>query len=192
MSLGYCLGSLYKSDFDKALRKKWLLRVGITCIAMFFVIRGINLYGDKAPWSYQKDIVFTILSFFNLSKYPPSLDFALITIGPGLLFLAYSEQVKSKIANFFVVFGSVPFFYYLQHILFIHSFVVITRAIMEYKWESLTENGQAAASPWAEFGFSLGATYLIWIGIVLLLYPICKKYMLYKARNKDKWWLSYL
>ena len=108
--LGYCFGALYKRDFDPSLRKKYLLRLGLGAIAAFFIIRGINIYGDLSPWSIQKNTTFTILSFFNVTKYPPSLAFILITLGPALLFLIYIENIKNKITDFFLVFGRVPLF----------------------------------------------------------------------------------
>ncbi len=181
MILGFCFGEIYSKGFDPILRKKLLLWIGLTAIGLFILIRGINLYGDMQPWSVQKDWIYSFLSFLNVSKYPPSLDYVLVTLGPSLLFLYFFEQTKNQITNFFLVFGKVPFFYYLMHLLFIHTFALLSFKLLAPV--NMKEH---------DFGFSLGIVYLIWIGIVALLYPFCRMYMNDKARNKDKWWLSYL
>jgi uncharacterized membrane protein len=200
MALGYCFGRFYEKDFDTAIRKKWLLCLGLGAIVLFLIIRSINVYGDPVPWTIQKNLTFTILSFLNVTKYPPSLSFLLITIGPAFLFLYATEVIKNKVTDFFLVFGRVPFFYYILHILIIHFFALMALVITGGDWkilildwkililnENVFTNGKLAS-----YGYPLWVVYLIWIGIVLLLYPVSKKYMLYKASNKDKWWLSYL
>ena len=191
--LGYCFGSLYLKGFDAQLRKKWLLGLGFGSIALFFILRGINVYGDMAPWSSQKNTVFTILSFFKVTKYPPSLLFLLITLGPAFLFLYATENIKNKVSTFFLVFGRVPFFYYVLHIFVIHLTALIVHYLLGENWKDLILNTETlTTNKMAGYGYSLMVVYLVWIGIVLLLYPLSKKYMNYKAKNKDKWWLSYL
>jgi len=193
ITLGYCFGRLYTRDFNTEIRKKWLLLIGLGSIALFFILRGINIYGDLVPWSTQKDLTYTILSFFNVSKYPPSLDFLLITIGPALLFLYGIETIKNKLTNFFLAFGRVPLFFYFLHVFVIHVFAIIGMLIFGGNWQDMiiTLEGFNNAKL-ATYGYSLFVVYIVWIGIILLLYPFCKKYMIYKANNKDKWWLSYL
>ncbi len=193
MVLGYCLGTLYRSGADPAIRKKWLLRLGLGAIALFFLLRGINIYGDPAPWATQRNGVYTLLSFFNVTKYPPSLSFLLITLGPGLLFLYTTESVRSRVSSLILVYGRVPFFYYLLHILVIHLAALLTMAITGDNWRLMILNMEVLSTgALASYGYSLGVVYLVWIGIVLLLYPVCRWYMRYKAANRDKWWLSYL
>lgn len=193
MALGYGLGHLYTKDFNPPLRKKWLLGLGVGAIALFFVLRGINVYGDLMPWAIQDTPTKTILSFFNLTKYPPSLLYLCITIGPSLLFLAAFENVKNKATHFFLVFGRVPLFYYFLHVLVIHLFAIIGILIFGGNWQDMVLTAKSFSQEnLATYGYSLVVVYLVWIGIVLLLYPVSKKYMLYKAHNKDKWWLSYL
>jgi uncharacterized membrane protein len=193
MALGYCFGGFYTNDFDVAMRRKWLLRLGLGAIILFFILRSINVYGDPVPWAIQKNTTFTILSFLNVTKYPPSLSFLLITLGPALLFLYATETIKNKFSGFFLVFGRVPFFYYILHILIIHFFALIILVITGGDWKILILNESAFTSAkFASYGYPLWVVYLIWISIVLLLYPLSKKYMIYKASNKDKWWLSYL
>jgi len=193
ITLGYCFGRLYTKGFNIEIRKKWLLIIGFGSIALFFILRGINIYGDLVPWSTQKDLTYTILSFFNVSKYPPSLDYLLITIGPALLFLYGIETIKNKLTDFFLVFGRVPLFYYFIHVLVIHVFAIIGMLIFGGNWQDMIITSEGFTNEkLATYGYSLFVVYLVWIGIIFLLYPFCKKYMIYKANNKGKWWLSYL
>lgn len=193
MSLGYLFGNLYRKDFDVAIRKKWLLRMGLGAIALFFVIRGINIYGDLTPWSVQGNTTYTFLSFLNVTKYPPSLAFILVTLGPGMLFLYATERVKNKVTDFFLVFGRVPFFYYLTHVFIIHLAAILVLIIIGDDWTKMIFTSEPfTSSKLLGYGYSLGITYLVWMIIVLLLYYPCLRYMKYKAANRDKWWLSYL
>jgi uncharacterized membrane protein len=193
MALGYCFGELYKTGFDIRLRKKWLLGFGIVLILIFLILRFINVYGDPIPWSVQKNGAFTIMSFLNVYKYPPSLLYLLITLGPGFLFLYATESIKNKVTDFFLVFGRVPFFYYIIHIFIIHLSALIIHALLGGNWRDLILDASTfTTTKMSTYGYSLFVVYLVWIAIVLLLYIPCKKYMIYKASNRDKWWLSYL
>ena len=193
MALGYLLGSFYQKDFDVAIRKKWLLRIGLGALALFFVLRGFNLYGDLAPWSQQDTFAKTVMSFFKVSKYPPSLLFACITLGPALIFLYAIEKTKNKITNFLLVFGRVPLFYYFLHILVIHLFAIGGLLISGGDWKDMILTTDFFADErFLDYGYPLYVVYLVWIAVIIFLYPFSKKYMIYKANNKDKWWLSYL
>lgn len=191
--LGYCFGHFYKRDFDAKIRKTWLLRLGVGALLLFFVLRFINVYGDLRPWASQDDFVYTVLSFFNVTKYPPSLIYTLMTLGPALLFLYAIESLKNRATNILIVFGRVPFFFYILHLYLIHLIGMIGLEI-------LGENGQELVLTVDRFkkeylinvGFDLWATYLVWVLVIVILYPICHIYMKYKTNNKDKWWLSYL
>ncbi len=193
MALGYVFGNLYVKDFDPLVRKKWLWRLGIASILLFFLIRGLNVYGDLVPWSVQKNTIYTVLSFFNVAKYPPSLAFLLITLGPSFLFLLVTEKVQNRLSNFLLVFGRVPFFYYLLHIFIIHLGALLGLAVLGKDWTLMIITQENFMNPeLAKYGYSLGIVYLVWVAVVLISYPLCKKYMLYKAANKHKKWLSYL
>lgn len=193
MLLGYYFGNFYTTDFKSEKRKKLLITIGLTSIVLFFIVRGINVYGNLTKWEVQDSITKTIISFFKLTKYPPSLAFILITMGPAFIFLATIENVKNKVVNFFLVFGRVPFFYYVLHIFVIHFFAIIGLLITGKDWQLMIIDNEAfTTNKLAGYGYSLGIVYLIWVFIVLLLYPICKKYMKYKSNNKNKWWLKYL
>jgi uncharacterized membrane protein len=191
--LGFCFGELYKKGASIIIRKKWLLVMGFSSIALFFLLRTFNFYGDSGLWSSQETIEKTVISFFKLTKYPPSLLYLLITIGPALLFLYIIENIKNTTTNFLLVFGRVPFFYYLLHILIIHVAAIIGLVITGKDWKLMILTNETFTSGSLEgYGYSLPIVYVVWIMIVALLYPISKSYMIYKAKNKDKWWLSYL
>ena len=191
--LGYSLGFFYTKDFNIAIRKKWLLILGFGAIILFFVLRGINIYGDLAPWSIQDTTNKIIMSFFKITKYPPSLDFMLITIGPALLFLYGIEKVKNRVTDFFLVFGRVPLFYYFLHILVIHVLAILALFSFGGDWTILILTKDTFASGiLTTYGYSLLTVYLVWLVVIVLLYYPSKKYMIYKANNIDKWWLSYL
>lgn len=193
MALGYYFGSIYKRGFDKKKRKQWLLILGTGSIILFFVLRAINIYGDLVPWAVQKNNVFTILSFFNTTKYPPSLIFLLMTVGPSFLFLYGIEKYKNKITIFLMTFGRVPLFYYFLHMLVIHTTAIIGLFILGGNWKDMILTADVFMnSKLIDYGYPLYMVYIIWICIILALYPICKKYMNYKLNNKNKWWLSYL
>ncbi|WP_298236805.1 heparan-alpha-glucosaminide N-acetyltransferase domain-containing protein [uncultured Algibacter sp.] len=192
IALGYCLGSLYTRGFDVTIRKKWLLRLGITSILLFFTIRGINIYGDLAPWSVQNTSAKTIMAFLNVTKYPPSLSYVLITMGPALFFLYTIERVKNGVTDILLVFGRVPLFYYFLHILVIHIGAILGVILLNDNWQELLNISQNPIAGLAKHGYSLFTVYIVWMIIITLLYFPSKKYMTYKANNKDKWWLSYL
>jgi len=194
MALGYCLGSLFTREFDPARRKKILLQLGAACLLLFILIRGINVYGDLHPWVPQSSGLLTFLSFINISKYPPSLDYLLVTEGAALLFLGLTEQISNAFTRFISVYGRVPLFYYVLHIYLIHLIAIVAAVMTGYPWTVM--NG---LNTWISFipglrgyGFSLATVYLIWICIVLFLYPLCKRYDRYKSAHRDTWWLSYL
>lgn len=193
MILGYCFGHFYTKGFNAILRKKWLLRLGFGSIFLFVCLRFLNVYGDLVSWNFQNTTTKSLLSFFNTTKYPPSLLYTLMTLGPSLLFLYAIESVKNKLTDFLIVFGRVPFFYYILHLYLIHSIGMIGLSIQGYDWKELILTPSRFMSGYLlDKGFDLWVTYLIWILVIALLFPICKQYMQYKANNKDKWWLSYL
>lgn len=193
ITLGYCFGRLYVKGFDISIRKKWLLVLGFGSVILFFILRGINLYGDLTSWTVQDTTTKTILSFFKVTKYPPSLSYLLITIGPSLIFLYTIETVKNKITDFFLVFGRVPLFYYFLHVLVIHILAIIGILIFGGDWKNMILTSDVFMNAkLRDYGYSLFTVYMVWVFVIGLLYFPSKKYMAYKANNKDKWWLSYL
>jgi uncharacterized membrane protein len=190
MCAGYCFGELY-TKYDALKRKKILIILGSVCIALFIVIRYTNLYGDQNHWHKQNTAVFTVLSFINTTKYPPSLLFILMTIGPAILALAFIEKPLSRLGKVIAVYGKVPMFYYIIHFYVIHIGFVIAAMLTGYKLDQAINAGPLG-NPLPDYGFKLWQVYTIWISIVALLYPLCKWYSDYKFRNPQKWWLSYL
>ena len=193
MLVGYCFGSFYKPDFDRAKREKMLLYLGSGAIILFVILRYVNIYGDPAHWSTQSTPVLTFLSFLNVTKYPPSLLYVLVTVGPAMIFLSFAEKIKGTLADAISVFGRVPMFYYLLHIYIIHLLAMAAAVLTGYDATAMIFTQWINGSPELQgYGFSLGIVYLIWIGVVLALYPLCRWYDKYKISNKDKVWPSYL
>lgn len=193
--LGYYLGQLYAPDQDPARRQKTLRYLGWSAIGIFILLRASNLYGDPHPWSVQHNTLFTVLSFLNVSKYPPSLLYILMTIGPALLFLSFTERPLNALSSKLAVFGRVPMFYYLVHIYFLHGLAVIGAMLSGHPASDMTNltTWVTANTQLKGYGFSLLVVYLVWIGTVILLYPLCKWFDGYKRSHvAQQKWLSYL
>ena len=196
IAVGYAFGALYQMDKER--RRKLLLYVGGACVMLFCLVRAWDVYGEPQHWHKQKSIIFTFLSFINTTKYPPSLDFLLMTLGPAILALALFEMGAgsrpegSWIRNFFVTFGRVPLFFYVLQWFTAHTIAIVLHATFgkPVRWLFQTPIDWFTNPPTGN-GFSLVVVYLSWIAGVLLLYPLCKWFAGVKARQKD-WWLSYL
>ncbi|OQP59900.1 hypothetical protein A3860_35915 [Niastella vici] len=193
MLTGYGFGRLYLPTFDAGKRRKLLIALGLGAIALFIIIRSINIYGDPRPWSFQKTAVFTFMSFLNTTKYPPSLLYILMTLGPSLLFLAFSEKPLNRFSEKLVIFGRVPMFFYLLHIYLIHTLAVIAVAASGHKWSDMVLTGWVSANEQLKgYGYSLAFVYALWIIIIIAVYPLCRWYDNYKRVNRETWWLSYI
>jgi uncharacterized membrane protein len=194
MPLGYCLGQLYTPEYSVEKRRKTLLLLGASSIVLFIVIRYINVYGDPVKWSVQKDAFFTFLSFIKVNKYPPSLLYVLLTLGGASLFLAFTEKVQNGLVKVVSVYGRVPMFYYIIHIYIIHLIAMVASAFTPgQNWKIwILDKPIWFTSDLKGYGFSLPVAYLVWVIIVVGLYPLCKRYDAYKQTHKEKWWLSYL
>lgn len=193
MSLGYCFGFLYDPSVNSDKRKKILNALGLGSILLFLVLVGINNYGDPLPWTNYHDSSRTLMSILNSNKYPPSLLYLLMTLGGTFLFLANSEKLKGKVVRFFCVYGRVPFFYYILHIYLIHIVAAFAAYFSGFGWQALVlPKFIIKVEALKGYGFNLATVYFIWIIIVLMLYPLCKKFDAYKQSHKEKWWLSYL
>lgn len=193
MMMGYCFGRLFTS-FDGEQRKKLLLTLGLGICVAFVLLRFINAYGNPEPWVEQKNGVFSLLSFLNTHKYPPSLMYMCMTIGPAIVFLALAGNMRSWFSRIITVYGRVPFFYYVLHFFLIHALTTIMSLTRGHSLaEGVHEAGGGIAPNFVYpgEGYSLGIVYLFWIAIVAMLYPLCKWFSEYKRRNKQ-WWLSYI
>lgn len=193
MALGYCFGKLYSNDFTSVHRKRLLIYLGSGAIILFVVLRFINIYGDLHPWSSQTTPVYTLLSFLNTSKYPPSLLYLLMTLGPAILFLAFAEREPVAVERIVIVFGRVPMFYYLAHVFVLHTLAVIAAVATGYPASTMVFTIWITMSAeLSGYGFSLVTVYIIWIAVVIGLYPLCRHYETYKRNNRQKVWLSYM
>lgn len=194
MALGYFFGGLYNAEYDTVKRKKTLLYTGFAAIAFFILLRYFNFYGDAAPFSVQRNTVFSILSFLNVTKYPPSLLYTLITLGPAIIFLSLAEKPLNTITKKIVVFGRVPFFYYVIHLYLIHLLAIIGAVISGYNWSAMILSDRVNRVPALKsYGFNLLTVYFIWIGLIVFLYPCCKWFDRYKRDHQSmQRWLSYL
>jgi uncharacterized membrane protein len=188
MLIGYVFGSAYRQGFDAMRRKKILLLTGISLTALFVFLRFINAYGDPAPWSVQRNAAHTLLSYLNTSKYPPSLLYLSMTLGPALILLSLIERVQNKFTAICMVYGNVPFFYFVVHLYFIRAINIIL--IFASGLNMKTSGSPFVFQPPA-FGFPLWVVYLIWFFVIVVLYFPCKWYANYK-RSHHQWWLSYL
>ena len=187
MALGYAFGSVLKMETSKRHRTLYLLGGGLTLA--FIVLRWTNWYGDPQPWQVYPTASTTVMSFLNLQKYPPSLLYLLMTIGPGIMLLPLLEKVKNRAGQWVIVFGRVPLFFYVVHVFVVHA-VAVGMAFAAHKpvpWTPLWFFGTIPAN----FGFPLWVVYVIWIAIIVALYPVCRWYAELKKRRKD-WWLGYL
>lgn len=191
--LGYCLGEWYVNGFDASLRQKLLVRTGLAAIILFLILRTFNIYGDPAPWSEQKDAVYSLMSFLKVTKYPVSLQYTLITLGPVLILLSLLERrpVGASLKPFRVI-GRVPLFYYILHFYFLH---IGALALLLLRGKDLSDidfhfdAGFGGITP--ADGYPLIGAYIAWATVVLILYPICVWYNRYKSTH-HQWWLSYL
>jgi uncharacterized membrane protein len=187
MLAGYLIGSWFL--YEPARRDKLLVTAGIASLVLFVVLRGINLYGDPAPWSMQpRGAVYSALSFINVSKYPPSLLFISLTVGVGLLLLCVFNRWTSRVTSFFQVYGQVPFFYYLLHLPLMNIGALIWTYLAFGKPINLS-----FMMPNCPVGYhpNLLRAYLAWVLVVAVLYFPCRWFGRYR-KEKGYWWLSYM
>jgi uncharacterized membrane protein len=199
IAAGYGLGALYL--LERGVRRRQLLGLGLALIALFVVLRFSNLYGDPpprqssspGPWSEREPWSFTVYSFLNCQKYPMSLLFMLMTLGPSITLLGLLEGAKGSVARFFIVFGRVPLFFYLLHLPLIHG-LAVGLDYLRFGWSPLANDGcwsVASNQPPPDYGVSLPVVYLVWLAVVALLFPLC--WWFARVKERYRWgWLSYL
>jgi uncharacterized membrane protein len=192
MAAGYGFGSLLL--LEPRVRQRELLGLGAALMVTFVLLRAVNLYGDPHPWSAQtRGSEFTLFSFLNCTKYPASLLYLLMTLGPAIFALGLFDRPLGPLARPIITFGRVPLFFYLLHIPLIHGVAVLCD-YLRFGWSP-----QATDGPWAvqpdlvpsDYGISLPMVYLVWVGVLLVLYWPCKWFAEVKRRRRDAW-LSYL
>lgn len=193
MAVGFAFGSLLQKE--RASRRRLLFWLGLALMLAFVILRASNLYGDPRPWSPQRNGLYTILSFLNCEKYPPSLLYLLMTLGPSILFLALFDRDLGKMARPIVVFGRVPLFFYILHIYLIHALAALAASVRYGVWGGGLWQGPPfdprvlAVYP-GPVGYDLAWIYVAWIVVVLLLYFPCHWFAELKQRRRDAW-LSY-
>jgi len=191
MAVGYAFGQLLILEPERRCTVLRWLGAGVTLV--FLILRAWNHYGDARPWSTQSNGLLTALSFLNCSKYPPSLLFLLMTLGPAILFLSWADHPLTAAGRWVVTFGRVPFFYYVSHLFLIHVLAVLFAAVKHGTVAFLFQTSLTdfPANPPAGYGYGLPVVYLVWIALILMLTPACRWFANLKARRKDPW-LSYL
>ena len=190
MLAGWVCGRIF--EWPAPARKKWLLRIGLSTLGLFLLLRLANIYGDPVRWSMQKNAIFTLLSFLNVSKYPPSLLFTLLTLGVLLMILSFIEGIDKRSARILAVYGKTPLFYFLIHLYIIHLIMFGVVLGQGFSIQDLVFGPMRSGRPEKGSGIALPYVYMVWAGVVILLYPLCLWYGRYKAANRDKKWLRYL
>jgi uncharacterized membrane protein len=193
MAAGYAFGALYELDADR--RMRIVARLGVAMLAAFIIIRATNIYGDPSHWSVQRTALFTLFSFINTTKYPPSLLYLLMTLGPALLALALFEAGGAgragRAGGALIIFGRVPFFFYLWQWVLAHTAAIVANIVAGKSFAYLLLMPPAFFGvPWGT-GFHLWTVYLCWAAIIAVEYPLCAWFAGVKRRRRD-WWLSYL
>ena len=202
MAAGYAMGVLLQRHD----RRKWTLGLGVALTLAFFVLRALNLYGNGdagissivsssvGPWKLQPSLTLTIIAFFNTLKYPPSLDYLLMTLGPALIVLACLDGVTAErgLGRILLVFGRVPLFYYVVHIFLIHALAIFVGLLFRQPVAWLWHGSFVLQDSPVGYGHGLPFVYLMWFIALLILYLPCKSYMAFKSRHRDWVWLSYL
>ncbi|GAB3016858.1 DUF1624 domain-containing protein [Spirosoma pulveris] len=189
MLVGYACGQLMERPMEQ--RKPLLLQIGLGILSLFLVLRFLNVYGDPAPWAPQKSALFTFLSFINVTKYPPSLLYALLMLGLMLVFLYLTDGADNRFTRWLTVYGKVPMFYYILHWYLVHLSMIGMSLLQGYSWSDLPSGPLNFGRP-PNAGISLEWVYAVWLGLVLLLYPLCKWYGKYKAAHPEISWLRYV
>jgi len=187
MLLGFGAAGVFKQGPEK--RNSQLLGIGITLVAGFVLLRAFDRYGDPREWHRQAaGFLSSTMSFLNTTKYPPSLLFLLMTLGPSAIVCAYADRFSGWLKDTLVMFGRVPFAFYIAHFYLAHAIAVVIGLCQGY-----TANQMMTFFAFNPKGFGLGlpGVYGVWLLVVALLYPLCRWVAAVKARRTD-WWLSYL
>lgn len=188
MAVGYGLGEIW-AGADAVLRRRRLFVLGVAVTLAFVLVRAVNRYGDPEPWSAQPTAVMTVIAFLNCEKYPPSLDYLLMTLGPILVLLSIleRERVPALVARVLEVYGRVPLFFYVAHIYLLRP-IGIACALGRFGWAAIDPALHDGTPEWP-----LYAAYVAWLAALVVLYPACVWFGdLKRRRARELWWLRYL
>jgi uncharacterized membrane protein len=186
MLMGYCAGAWFQKNYPAEKRKRLLLITGSSMVVLFILLRYFRGYGDPGAWDGS-----SLFSFLDTSKYPPSLQYCCMTLGPALILMALMENVRSGWSKIVSVYGRVPFFYYILHFYIIHSLTVIVFFATGHTTAEIVEPQNLFLFRPANFGYDLWIVYIIWIAVVASLYFPCRWFYRYKTQH-SQWWLRYL
>ncbi|MNR02552.1 hypothetical protein D3C85_1184080 [compost metagenome] len=189
MFVGYGVGAWYRKGYEAERRQRNLLMVGFLAVFVFVALRLINVYGDPVPRKEYDDLFKNLLTFFNVNKYPPSLQYISMTLGPAMLFLAITENVNNWFTRITSVYGAVPFFYYVLHFYLLHTLLIIVFFATGHSTKEIVQIPFMFRP--AAFGFSLPVVYVIWLSVVASLYLPCRWFKQYKEIHRQ-WWLRYV
>ena len=197
MASGYAFGRILTLDLGR--RSRLCLTIGLSAIGLFLLLRGLNLYGDPRPWHAPvagqngRPTMPGLFAFLNTSKYPASLDFLLMTLGPIIALIPLLENLRGPLARAITVFGRVPFFFYMLHIPLVHALaLLVSKARLGYVSPWLFANHPMGnPEPPDGYTWSLPLLYLVWAVAIVLLYFACRWFAALKLRRSD-WWLQYL
>jgi uncharacterized membrane protein len=186
MALGYAAGpAVFSRQAGAPRRLAW---AGALMVLGFVALRTLNGYGDPSPRLEHGSPALLAMSFVNVTKYPPSLLFVLMTLGPAMIVLAFLHRAKGPVAEVFITFGRVPFLFYVAHLYLVHSLAVLAGMAQGFPASSIRTVYRLLP---AGYGFGLPVVYAVWLGVVVALYPLCRRYAALKAGSRA-WWLSYL
>ncbi len=188
MCLGYLLARVHQ--WEPGRRRRFLIRAGLATTVLFVVLRFLNGYGNPLPWSPQRTPALTVASFLNVQKYPPSLDFLLMTLGLALAALALTEQARGRVARWLAVYGRVPLFFYVVHIFVAHAAAVVVALIQSGELRRIKVITEFGSLPeW--YGLPLPGVYLVWALVVIALYHPCRWFARVKETRRE-WWIRYM
>jgi uncharacterized membrane protein len=191
-ALGYALGTTYRWNFER--RQTLLLWLGAWLVAAFLVLRFLNVYGDPVPWARSVSPLWTLMSFINTAKYPPSLLFLLMTLGPALILLRVFEGRAPAYFRPALIIGKVPLFFYVLHFFLIHLLAVAASYVRYGKVSEMFESPDLSHFPFSQppgWGSSLTVVHLLWLAVAVVMFPLCRWYAEVKRLRTDRW-LSYL
>lgn len=187
MLVGFGTSAVFERPVEK--RRAALLRAGVALTAAFVVLRGIGVYGDPNPWQVQTaGALATVIDFLNTTKYPPSLLFLLMTLGPAAIFCAFVDRWSGRIKNVLVTFGRAPFAFYVVHIFVIHITAIVLGVAQGFRAQEFLTMFLFFPKG---YGVGVAGVYVLWVMVVAVMYPVCRWVAGIKARRRD-WWLSYV
>lgn len=188
MLIGYGAGPVFIQE--PGAQRKWLLGSGAALCLLFIVLRFTNYYGDPRPWRFYPDQLTTLMSFLNVSKYPPSLLYAAMTLGPTLALLPGIHDLPNPFMRILIVFGRTPLFFYVTHLYVIVGASFLYEMTQGFRIDEIIAILRSSQPP-PGYGAGLFGVYIAWLAIVAALYPVCRRFAIYKSAHTD-WWLKYL